>query len=948
MTSWSSFLSLVLPEEGTGYYCIGSYKKGTTPRQDFAETIEGAEKLIQSVLDEKRDVYFGVSKFITNENRKAINAGWVKAFYLDLDCGQKYADEGKGYLTQAEALADLRRFCAELKLPKPNVVNSGNGIHASWALTETLLNTDWKATAELLKRQAIQRGLLTDPSKVTDLAMVLRIPDTLNFKTDPPKDVKWVSEATPVDAAEFKKLVSEGLENLGLDLTKAPRRPMDETTRALLGNYISNFGDIMKAKGCPQLIHIFRNQGTIEEPLWRAGLSIAQVCEDRDTAIHKLSNQHPSYSHKDTENKANATGGPYKCATIEGINPGGCANCPNKGKITSPVQIGKKLAKATEEDNIVTLPSVEIGKVVTYTIPEFPFPYFRGRNGGVYKTGFTKEDGEEVEKDKLICKHDFYVVKRMMDDDLGEMIWLRVHLPKDGVREFALPAMSVVATDEFKKIVSKYGVIGTMNEMKEIMEYITRFAQHLQELNKAENMRSQFGWCDNDTKFIIGDREISIDGVQYSPPSNHTLSFVPNFKPRGSLELWQKCVEVYGRKGNEARAFLFFTGFGAPLLKFTNQKGMIFSITENESGTGKTTIQRMVNSIWGHPTDMMLIQRDTRKSQYHQMGVHNNMPVCIDEVTDMDEKHASEIAYAVSQGRSNNRMKSNSNEMRINNTRWALPCLMSGNSSMHDKIAALKATPESEQLRIVEVEIGADKSMTKEESDELFEHVLPENYGLAADAFMEYVVANLPEVKELLKKTQVRFDKDAKLSQKQRFYSAGAAMAFTGAIIAKRLGLHDIDIEPVWKWAVTHFSDLRESVKPAVRDPASTLGKFLNSHTRNLLVIDSVSDKRTGMLKAPIITNYGDLLVRYEPDTKNLFIDADYFQAWCVEKQIAYKSTVKELKRIANAEITRKTMAKGTPLNTPAVSVIRIDDTMLNLVDVESLAQVNEPQEDDK
>jgi len=110
MTSWSSFLSTVLPEEGTGYYCIGSYKKGTNPRQDFADTIEGAEKLIQSVLDEKRDVYFGVSKFITNENRKAINAGWVKAFFLDLDCGQKYADEGKGYLTQAEALAELKRL----------------------------------------------------------------------------------------------------------------------------------------------------------------------------------------------------------------------------------------------------------------------------------------------------------------------------------------------------------------------------------------------------------------------------------------------------------------------------------------------------------------------------------------------------------------------------------------------------------------------------------------------------------------------------------------------------------------------------------------------------------------------------------------------------------------------------------------------------------------------
>ena len=938
MTSWSSFLSTVLPEEGTGYYCIGSYKKGTNPRQDFADTIEGAEKLIQSVLDEKRDVYFGVSKFITNENRKAINAGWVKAFFLDLDCGQKYADEKKGYLTQTEALNELKRFCDELSLPRPNIVSSGNGIHVSWVLTETLINKDWKITAELLKRQAVQRNLLTDPSKVTDLAMVLRIPDTLNFKTDPPKDVKWVKQADPVVHEEFKKLISVGLENLGLDLANAPRRPMDDTTRALLGNYVSNFKDIMVAKSCNQLTYMYQHQATIEEPLWRGGLSIANVCEDRDSAIHKLSDKHPNYSARETELKAASTGGPYKCITLENLNPGGCDNCPNKNKITSPVQLGKKLIRATEEDNIVTMPSVEVGRTVTYTIPEYPFPYFRGRNGGVYKTGFTKEDGEEVEKDQLIFKYDFYVVKRMVDEDLGEMIWLRVHMPKDGIREFACPATSLMATDQFKDIVGKKGIIGTAKEMQAIMEYITKFAQYLQDLNEAEKMRNQFGWCDDDTKFIIGDREITAEGIKYSPPSNQTAFFVPNFKPKGSIELWKRCVDVYGRPGNEARAFLFFVGFGAPLLKFTNLKGLIFSITENESAGGKTTIQRMANSIWGNPTDMMLIQRDTLKSKFHQMGVHNNILCCVDEVTDMSDEEASNIAYGISQGRGNNRMKNNSNEMRVNHTKWALPCIMSGNSSMHDKVARLKATSESEQLRIVEVEVAPDPTLTKEESDALFEHILPENYGHCGDILMEYMVANLSSVKELLYETQKRFDAEAKLSQKQRFYSAGAAMAFTGAIVAKELGLHDIDTARVWKWAVSFFSELRETVKPATRNPTEALGKFLNSHVRNMLIIDSDVDKRTGLHKAPIKEPYGDLLVRYEPDTRMLFIDAEAFQKWCTDRQIAYKSTLKSLKDHAHAEIASKAMSKGMPLSTPSVSVIRINDAELNLIDVAALA----------
>jgi putative DNA primase/helicase len=703
----------------------------------------------------------------------------------------------------------------------------------------------------------------------------------------------------------------------------------------------------MKSKGCQQLLHIYQNQSKIEEPLWRGGLSIANVCEDRDTAIHKLSDKHPQYSAKETELKAEGTGGPYKCTTLENLNPGGCDGCPNKNKVTSPVQIGKKLIRATEEDNIVTLPSVEIGREVTYTIPEYPFPYFRGRNGGVYKTGFTKEDGEEVEKDQLVFKYDFYVVKRMVDEELGEMIWLRVHMPKDGIREFAMPAQSLVASDEFKKIISRYGVIGTLKEMQAIMEYVTKFAQYLQDLKEAEKMRNQFGWCDDDTKFIIGDREISTEGVKYSPPSNQTIGFVQNFKPKGTLENWKRCVEVYGRPGNEARAFLFFTGFGAPLLKFTNQKGLLFSITENESGTGKTTIQRMANSIWGHPTDMMLIQRDTQKSQFHQMGVHNNIVICIDEITDMPDDVASALSYGVSQGRSNQRMKNHSNEVRINNTRWALPCLVSGNSNMHQKLDRLKATAESEQLRIVEVEIGADKTMSKADSDELFEHVLPDNYGHAGEILMEYIVANRESVIELLRKTQKRFDEEAKLSQKQRFYSAGAAMAFTGAMVAKELGLHDIDISKVWAWATSHFSDLKDSVKAATRNPTEAIGKFLNSHMRNILIVESNADKRTGLFKAPIKEPFGELLVRYEPDTKMIYIDSEAFQKWCTDRQIAYKSTIKELKRIADADITSKAMAKGTALSTPSVSVVRINDAELNLIDVEAITQADLPPEDD-
>jgi hypothetical protein len=69
-------------------------------------------------------------------------------------------------------------------------------------------------------------------------------------------------------------------------------------------------------------------------------LSVAQVCTDRDKAIHVVSKGHPEYDPVVTDKKASDTKGPYTCATFAGINGENCIGCPNKGKITSPVSLG--------------------------------------------------------------------------------------------------------------------------------------------------------------------------------------------------------------------------------------------------------------------------------------------------------------------------------------------------------------------------------------------------------------------------------------------------------------------------------------------------------------------------------------------------------------------------------------------------------------------------------
>lgn len=927
MTSRNLFLSTVLAPDGL--YCVVGLKKGT-PRQKFVATLDEVETLVDELVVEGFDAYFGCAKYETDEGRTAKNAKWFKAFWVDLDCG-----EGKPYEGQAVALDGLRNFCKSTGLPKPTIINSGRGVHAYWSLTEVISYNDWKPVAEAFKKLCAANNLHADPAVTADAARILRVPETLNFKnleTPYPVDIMVMSD--PMSFEDFK-------DKVGMDLISnlpVTKRPLDETTKALLGNRVSRFGTIMvKAKdnkGCAQLSYIYNNQATIEEPLWRSGLSIAQHCIDRDEAIHRLSNKHPSYSEAETEEKATAIPGPHSCATFEKLNPSGCVGCPFQGKITSPIQLGTEIAEATAEDNIVTIKSETIGQEVTVEIPQYPFPYFRGKNGGVYKRGIPNPESEEDEDDTLVYENDLYVVKRLDDPELGEMVWMRLHMPRDGIKEFSIPLTSVLTKEKLRDVIASKGVAALGKQMDLIMAYITKWVKELQAMTNAEKSRMQFGWTKDDT-FVIGDREIRAGEIVYSPPSSATAGYVPMFAKTGTLENWRRIANWYNRPNMEARAFNLFAGFGTPLLKFTNLKGVQIHLTDDGSGTGKTTIEMMINSIFGHPDETMLLEQDTFKSKMHRMGVWQNMPCCIDEITNMPDEEVSNLAYTSTQGRGRNRMMSQTNAERINNTTWALILWTSGNRSVHDVLYSMKTFPEGELMRVVEINIPRDLTMSKEETDELF-NMLFKNYGVAGEKYMEYVVAHQEEIKERIKEIQAKFDQDAGLTQRERFYSALAAVALVGGMISKKIGLHDIEIAPVYQWAVKYFTQARTSIKPGGSNPLDQLGIFLNEHNRNLLVINNEMDGRTHMEQAPLQLPFGELLVRYEPDSRHLFISTKHFRDWCTKNQASYKAITDVLVKDKIATVgVKKRMARGTKLNTPAVNTLAIDTARIDGFDMQ-------------
>jgi hypothetical protein len=919
------FLRQVLGDEG--FYCIVGLKKDSDkPVQKFFTKLEDAIGVAENLMNEGFDAYYALATFEDGKSRKTANVKQLRSFFIDLDCG-----EGKPYETQAEALTALKAFCKATGMPKPTLVNSGGGIHAYWTLTEPVSRETWTPLAEKLKSMCDDHDLFADPVVTADSVRILRVPGTQNYKQDEARPVALLGSAAQSNQLDsLKDVIGEPL------LTRpayVPRGEMDEATKAILGNYTNRFKTILlktiKGEGCQQLGYIIKEQATMSEPMWRAGLSIAKFCIDADKAIEKISNGHPEYSPMFADKKVRGIkGGPYTCSKFEEYNPGGCDGCPNKGSLKSPIVLGREVQEATEEDNIVEdVPeNVNQGHTQTYVIPKYPEPYFRGKNGGIFKRIIKQEDEIEV----MVYHNDLYVTRRLLDSESGEAVVVRLHLPKDGVREFTIPLTSVTSKDELRKHMSFNGV--AVAKTDEIMNYINAWVNKMQFTGKTDTARRQFGWTDDKCEaFVIGDKEVRADRVDHNPPSAATGHLFHAFQTKGSLDNWKEAMDFYNKPGMELHQFVIGLSFGSIFTKFTPVNGALLHIFSPDSGIGKTTALFAGASVWGDPTKIVLKESDTMNSKMLRAELYNNIFLPMDEMTNSTAKELSDFLYQYTSGTQKNRLAASANQERHRGEPWNQTAVSTGNSSMMEKMSTYKALPKGEAMRLLEVRAKPVDGLDKAVTDKLSEKIL-NNYGHAYLPYLQYVMDDIEAIKNLYKVTQMKLDKTCGFTPADRFHSVLAADGIMGLMIAKKAGLINYDIKAVVQWLVEIIKGLKEQVKSMDVDAETTLTNFLAENYNNILRIKSTEDSRTAKddaidhLVIPDATPRATFIARYEYDEKMLFIYQSPLREWCVKRQVNYEGFVDALKRgRTKAKVDKKRMGKGTRMSLPAVAVLWVN-----------------------
>lgn len=898
----AEFLRRILPPPGDGWYCWATpAPEGSKRRFDqrftkyISHIVEGAVQCSHHRLN----TYYAMSSFKERGSRAQENVAYVKSFWIDIDCGEAKAAAGQGYATKKEGAAALLTAVKNAGLPRPLVVDSGNGLHAYWPLVEAVTADVWRPVACQLVAALQERGLVADWGCSADHSRILRPAGTNNWKDkSAPKPVTVKLDCPDYTfeqiAAPLKDIVvsvpASRYGDLGVNSDLGlPQEPPSSVPDAV-------------AQRCAQ-VALFRDSGgCLPEPQWRAGIAVVKACIEGEATCHEWSRGYAGYSVSETDLKISQTKGPTTCAAFERINPKGCEGCKFKGTVTSPIQLGRpEPEEVVEESVVVADPVTAEPVVVTETLPVLPETMQRAyrwtKSGMCALSKAPVAEGSEETHFVWVPFTDAFIVVR-------EMTWLNgeVHLKlsvrrRAGMSFTALDMPAALCHDKqgMLKFLASHSISCYAGKDAEMVMYMKRWFDEARQRAEESRQHVHYGWQE-DGGFLIGDRLLKPNAeMRRVSLGGDARGLFPAMQQQGTVEEWSRVINTaYGGEGMEQYKFIVAAGFGAPLMRFTGENGVTIDMVSAASGAGKTTAAQCALSIFGNPDGIgQTFGQATMNAIYTRIGAMNSLPCYVDEITLAPTNQVGALAYDITGGHQKDRV-SRSGDAKEPKAVWQTIVIASGNTSLWQKVANSRDRADAQMLRVLEYRLSQKFSVDQEAARQLFGS-LARNYGVAGDVFIQYVIDNYDGVQKLVSKVMTHIERKAKMVSNERFWLAGVAASIAGVTIARQLGLVAFDVNSLLDWCVKRIVESRSEVNGSTRTAEGSFSTMVAELQGGVIVTDKMGDETTPafVTKRPAGAVFGRLVA----EDHTLWISTAAVADWCSKNN----ADLKEMLQAARA-----------------------------------------------
>ena len=824
----------------------------------YPYTISQMDQMLEKAmqLTKTKDVYFGLH--LMDELPPPGKRSSEKKICSMSFIHEEYDGKGPAHKEQnlPETLEELLSFLHSLECPPSIIVHSGNGVHTYWLLQEYITVTD--ENREWIKRivkgyekhthlLGMERGWKFDP--VADLARVLRIPGTLNHKSEPPKQAVVIEASlTRYPLSAFEKYADTQIEYSGSKIPFTPNPNLVGPARRVIN-------------GCKFIQYCRDDSANLPEPAWYAMVTNVAPASDGVEAVHELSAEYGDYSIEETDRKIKHA--------LEQNKPHGCQyireclgfDCPAGGcGVKAPVvfslytkeeRVHQLMEKKLTAEDVFAEDTLSL---MAYAKEKLPGEYgkfkLRLRRLGISLRDFERAVIHQAEAERAKAA-EFDVIKGGPISLPGIDMHGAVEpdgfsvSAEDGIRKTALAfgeSVMIPVAAEPVVITRKLENVDDSQEKLEITfrrngrfksiriprsaalnkTQLIRYADSGLPVNSgnAEDMVSylaayeaknnncipcirsidRIGWVGKEfyPYRMDGAMELETDAVSVS-------QMIGGLTQEGTQEAWLKAAEIV-RAGSISRATLAGS-FASPLLYWLKHRVFLTHVWHDSRG-GKTATLKLALSVWGDPVKLLTSYHATAVGLERSCAAMMHLPLGLDELQALAEKRMTVESIVYSLGNGFGKLRGAKNGGLQKTLQWRNIILSTGEMPL-----IRENSMDGVGSRVLEL---YGRPITEESTARELHQVSERNYGHAGKRYIEYLTVEIlseeDKLENLYRKMQSRLREE---HQKNRSDEPGVhfdniAVLCLGDYLSS-VSVFALSEEEAWAQAVRLGTELLEN-----------------------------------------------------------------------------------------------------------------------------------------
>jgi len=839
------FLSKVCPD-GTHYL---AYPLDTPGRGGFGHKVfYGADTAgqVASRIGE-RDTYFApaaykVAKVMDDTHgymkaqRRQDNVRSMRSLFLDVDF--------KDYSSPDAAAVSLDAFLKAGHIEHPTIiVKTGGGYHIYWTFDKELSPAEWGPLSVALASMVASSNLKADLQVTVDSARLLRLPGTLNYKYDPPRECK-ISWHSP--RSNDPELIGRQLAEFMPDTTIAAGKPSadvislfgGQTANDLADNYKSDRKYFFKTiiENCPTVAASIETHGESDSyELWKNVLHLAAYTRDGHDFIHEVSSGHPGYIKGTTEEKyaesvaSKDSVGPTTCEKFSRISSK-CAGCSKLGNTKSPITLGAELVPPEE----------------------LPDPTWV-EGGKTYATIWNANAKAAVKT--VVCEAALIAWTLGDDEAGGSFLRVRARITRNETRDIDLDSLTLTSPNGLRTALLRNAIGISVLQSAALGGACVAWINKLRSTGQMVSAAPPFGWV------IDGEDSggFSVSGTLYKPDGSTAVAGMVDeyaqdaYTARGTLAKWQEMANIVCADQRSEAHVLLASAFAAPLMRFSQASTMTLSFFSRQSAVGKSTILQVAQAVWGHPITGANGLNDTVRATTGKMAMLNDLPAYWDELQGPKAvERFTELIFDVGY-KERSRMTSAA-KLRVASEVHTM-LVVCTNNPIAPAVSARAALSDAGDRRFLEMEMPQRMNTTG------FDHEfaakmagLKSNFGHAGVVYARYLSKNYGFVLDLMNAVATRVSSKTHTTDAERFWAHAITCLIAGAILANKAGVCAVSAKKVENRCFRLLQDQRGAVELAKEDQGQLASSIVSWAIHGLLIIDEdsiMSGKVPTVLRAP-------------------------------------------------------------------------------------------------